>query len=145
MARTIHERFECGWLNLGPVSIDVHYHDLYIAKPQCANVLQLHHRVLCLHHERLDPDHRHLPRVHALRVVVDNLDVFRPDLRRHHLILVVYVQRRHLLRTVELQGLRSRPDLLQLHPSCGTADPDDTHQTAHPSLHKSASTRSFLE
>jgi len=66
-------------------------------------------------------------------------------MRRHDLILLVNVQRRPVLRTAVLQGVRRRPGSLHLDPSSGSADPHDTHPAAHPCLHQSDAARAFLQ
>lgn len=144
MARTIHEGLGSGLVSVRRVGSAADYPTVHIPQLPSADVLQLDHRVLGVHHQRLDPDHRHLAAVHAPHQLARHLGLLRRARSLGHRHLLVCLQRRHLLREARLQGLRRESHLLLLHAGHRAHDPADPDQTQDPCLDQFVAARTLL-
>jgi len=77
--------------------------------------------------QRLHPDHRNFPILHAEAAPCHHLVLALRHLPRHHALQLAVLGPRHQLRTARLQGLRPRPRELQLDPDRGSLPADDPH------------------
>jgi len=144
MAYSIHERLWRRYVCIQFVCEFIHNHGVHIEVYAVSDVLKLDHRMLFLHHQRLDPNHRNLDCIHKAFALGHNMDHVRNCSCRDNIILILRLRWRHFIRTSQLQRLREGSNILLLLSSHGWADPHDTDQTAHPSLNQFVDTRSLF-
>jgi hypothetical protein len=144
MARTIHEGHGGGLVGVGRVGGTADYTAVHLPLVRGADVVQLDRGVLGVHHERLDPDDRHLPAVHAPHQLARDLGLLRRARRLGHHVLLDHLQRRHLLRASGVQGLRHEPDVLLLHAGDRAHDPAHPHTAQDPRLDQLAAAGALL-
>lgn len=144
MARTIHEGLGSRRLSLRSIHLTVRYSVLHLPELPGADVLQLHHRLLSLHHQRLYPDHRHLPRLHAPHQLDAHLGILWRARSPRHDLLLGQLKRRHILREACVQGIRRESYLIVFYSSSSSYDPAYSDKTQDTRIHFTPAARSLF-